>query len=160
MFKVAHVGVMAGTILGVSHVASFVLQRNATCCGAGVGTWPFLSIKFAFSTFPLSLFSVPIAMPDDDVPMGPPAFSPPPNSPTLANTHGSAPKQKRSLMPPEPGPSRTKRSRKGVVLARSKRGKRPSDWHLTKGEIPAKSEATKVRRSLVFNVVLCSYPSS
>ena len=123
-------------------------------------TWPFLSVNFAFLTSLPSLFSSPITMPDNDVPMHPPASSPPPNSPTLADTQGSASKRKRSLTPPEPGPSRTKRSRKGVLPARSKKGKRPSDWHLRKEEIPAKSEATKVRRSVVFNLVLCSYPSS
>ncbi|EDR04503.1 uncharacterized protein LACBIDRAFT_330689 [Laccaria bicolor S238N-H82] len=108
------------------------------------GTWPFLSVNFAFLTFLPSLFSSLIAMPDNDIPMDPPASSPPPDSPTLANTHGSASKRKRSSTPPEPGPSKTKRSRKSVVPARSKKGKRPSDWHLTKGEIPEKSEATKL----------------
>ena len=122
------------------------------------GTWPFLSVNFALLTFLLSLFTSPITMPDNDIPMHPPASSPPPNSPTLADTHGSASKQKWLLTPPEPGPSGTKRSQKGVVPVWSKKGKRPSDWHLRKEEIPAKSEATKVCSSVVFNLVLCTKP--
>ena len=154
-----HIGVMPGSILGVSRIEVFVLRRDTTRRGtwATHGCFPFVDFGF-LTSFP-SFFSATIAMADNDVPMAP-ATSSPPNTPTLVNTRNSAQKRKRLSTPPEPGPSRTKRSQKGGVPAQSKKGKRPSDWHLRKGEIPAKSEATKVCRFVVFNLVLCSYPSS
>ena len=159
MFRVVHIGVMPGSVLRVSRVKVFVLQCDVTHHGTWVthGCFPFVDFGF-LTSFP-SFFSATIAMADNDIPMAP-ASSSPPNTPTLANTRNSAQKQKRSLTPPEPGPSRTKRSRKGGVPAQSKKGKRPSDWHLRKGEIPAKSEATKAHRFVVFNLILCSCPSS
>ena len=68
----------------------------------------------------------------NDIPMGTLASSPPPNLPTLANTHGGAPKWK-LVDTTWTWHIKDKEVSKRFVPAWSKKGKRPSGWHLRNG---------------------------
>ena len=74
------------------------------------------------------------ANPNPDVQMDPPA------NPEASS---SRIKRKRSLGSSNPSSSQTKKARK-VFAMRPRKPKRPSDWHLRKGEVPKEAEKTKV----------------
>jgi hypothetical protein len=77
---------------------------------------------------------------------------PPPPASGPAEAGPSQTKRKRSDNDTNPGPSGPKKPRNQQPVSRTSRrskttrktGKRPSDWHLKKGEVPKDSEKTKV----------------
>jgi len=82
----------------------------------------------------------------EDVPMDPPPALPGPSGTKRKRQSGNSPVPEPE---PEAGSLRAKRPRLIAPQNRVKKPKRPSDWHLRKGEIPKEAEKNKVRICLL-----------